>query len=110
MNGRNGNGFHHDGPAVENESNFETEHVLPRPKFAELAEEPAYTLLPKEYAGWRIRERFERGGCGGGAGRAAGDVVRGGERTMRSGIWMCRHLCGGCSSKAKCDLVAGQFD
>jgi cell division protein FtsZ len=62
MNGRNGNGFHRAEAAVEHvstfrqESSFEhefgfkTEHELPRPKFAELAEEPAYTLLPKEYA------------------------------------------------------------
>ena len=78
MNGRNGNGFHHDGPAVENESNFETEHVLPRPKFAELAEEPAQYAVAKGVRGWRIRERFERGGCGGGADRSACDVVRGG--------------------------------
>ena len=46
VNGRNGNGFH----PFEHEAEFEPEHELPRPKFAELAEEPAYTLLPKEYA------------------------------------------------------------
>jgi hypothetical protein len=42
----NGNGFHH----AELEAEFEPEQELPKPKFAELAEEPAYTLLPKEYA------------------------------------------------------------
>jgi hypothetical protein len=46
MNGRNGNGFHHSG----HEAEFAAEHETARPKFAELAEEPAYTLLPKEYA------------------------------------------------------------
>jgi hypothetical protein len=62
MNARNGNGFHRAEAVVEHvssfgkessfrhESSFEPEHELPRPKFAELAEEPAYTLLPKEYA------------------------------------------------------------
>jgi cell division protein FtsZ len=50
MNGRNGNGFHYGEREVAEEGNFEVEHVLPRPKFAELSEEPAYTLLPKEYA------------------------------------------------------------
>jgi cell division protein FtsZ len=49
MNGRNGNGFDHDEPEFEHESHFEPEHEMARPKFAELAEEPAYTLLPKEY-------------------------------------------------------------
>jgi cell division protein FtsZ len=52
MHGNPGNGFQH----TEVEMGFglaheaEPEHELPRPKFAELAEEPAYTLLPKEYA------------------------------------------------------------
>jgi cell division protein FtsZ len=46
MNGRNGNGFHHS----EHEAEIEPEHEMAMPKFAELAEEPAYTLLPKEYA------------------------------------------------------------
>jgi cell division protein FtsZ len=50
MNSRSGNGFHHDEPEFERESHFEPEHELPRPKFAELAEEPAYTLLPKDYS------------------------------------------------------------
>jgi cell division protein FtsZ len=56
MNGRNGNAFHNGNgfQPVEHEAplgtEFEPEHELPRPKFAELAEEPAYTLLPKEYA------------------------------------------------------------
>jgi cell division protein FtsZ len=47
---RSGNGAH----AIEREPApvMETEPAreLPKPKFAELAEEPAYTLLPKEYA------------------------------------------------------------
>jgi cell division protein FtsZ len=50
MNGRNGNGFHDIELEPEQEAELEPEHELPRPKFAELAEEPAYTLLPKEYA------------------------------------------------------------
>ncbi len=50
MNGKNGNGFHHAELHVEHEAEVEAVHELPKPKFAELAEEPAYTLLPKEYA------------------------------------------------------------
>jgi cell division protein FtsZ len=50
INGRNGNGLHPVEPELEHESHFELEHELPRPKFAELGEEPAYTLLPKDYA------------------------------------------------------------
>ena len=46
MNGKNGNGYHH----LVHEDDFDAVHDLPKPKFAELAEEPAYTLLPKEYA------------------------------------------------------------
>jgi cell division protein FtsZ len=49
-NARNGNGFHQDGFGTGHEADFEPEHQLPAPKFAELAEEPTYTLLPKEYA------------------------------------------------------------
>jgi cell division protein FtsZ len=50
INGKNGNGFHHAELHVEHEAEVEAVHELPKPKFAELAEEPAYTLLPKEYA------------------------------------------------------------
>jgi len=46
MNGKNGNGFHY----LEHDAEPFAEQELPKPKFAELAEEPAYTLLPKEYA------------------------------------------------------------
>jgi cell division protein FtsZ len=53
-NGHKVNGFHEAGfgagLGVEHEADLEPEHDFRRPKFAELAEEPAYTLLPKDYA------------------------------------------------------------
>jgi len=66
VNGRNGNGFHYS----EHETEAEPEHALPRPRFAELAEEPAYTLLPKEYAA---------GGFGNGSHAAVGMEERVGQ-------------------------------
>jgi cell division protein FtsZ len=60
----NGNGFHPAELHTEEEAEYEAVHELPKPKFAELSEEPAYTLLPKEYAA---------GGFGNGAHAAAAD-------------------------------------
>ena len=70
MNGKNGNGFHPAEPEIEREYQFEPEHELVRPKFAELAEEPAYTLLPKDYGA---------GGFGNGSHAAVAAETRGGQ-------------------------------